>query len=75
MTKPVRPIKLGLAYFWQPPGKSGLAIVWPWPGAGLLIGVAFDPGAPMLPIKHPSANGKYADLASADAAVQAYLLS
>jgi hypothetical protein len=71
MAATIKPVRVGTVYVWRLP--AGLDIMWAGPGSGLSIGAAFEPGARMSPIEHPSADGQYDSLRAASAAVDAFV--
>jgi hypothetical protein len=71
MAATVKPTRVGTVYVWRLP--VGLDIMWAGRGSGLSIGPAFEPGARMSPIEHPSADGQYDSLKAAHAAVTAFI--
>lgn len=60
----------GLA-LWQLP-DSMFQIMWPGPGSRLIFGTLTKPDGLSIHIDHPTANGTYATLREAQAAVEAF---
>ena len=52
---------------------SRLEIMWMGPGSGLFIGQATTPGGAVTRIEHRTADGSYANLKEAEAAVKAFV--